>query len=153
MKWRKWHAYFGMIAFLPLFATAVTGVLLQLRSKIEWIQPKPVPVKLEVGRSFIPMDEILKRYPDGEVEAFIYRPGKSGYVLRLKDGNEVQIHPQTGVTEKSAPRFSTTLIHIHEGSWMGQFGTLFVHLSAGLILVFLLVSGVMIFPWRKRKRA
>jgi uncharacterized iron-regulated membrane protein len=153
MKWRKWHAYLGLIAFLPLFATAVTGVMLQLRSRFEWIQPKPVPVTLEAGRAFIPVEEILQRYPHGEIEAFMYRPGKSGYVLRLKNGDEVQIHPQTGVTSKTAARISTTLIRIHEGSWMGQMGSLFIHFTAGLILVFLLISGVMIFPWKKWNRS
>ncbi len=152
MKWRKWHAYLGLIAFLPLLVTALTGILLQWRSKAEWIQPRPVPVIIEEGRPFIPVEDILKRYSRGEVEAFMYRPGKSGYVLRLKGGDEVQIHPQTGDIGKSAQRLSTTLIHIHEGSWMGQFGTLFIHFSAGVILIFLLISGVMIFPWRRWKR-
>ena len=152
MKWRKWHAYLGLIAFLPLLATSLTGVMLQLRSKVEWIQPKPVPVVLEEGRPFIPVEEILKKYPQGTVERFMYRPGKSGYVLGLKNGDEVQVHPQTGEVSKSAPRLSTTLIHIHEGSWMGPFGTLFIHFSAGLIMIFLLISGVMIFPWKRWRK-
>lgn len=153
MKWRKWHAYLGLIAFLPLLATSLTGVLLQLRSKVEWIQPKPVAIVLEEGKPFIPLSEILKHYPKGMVERVMFRPGKSGYVIGLKGGDEVQIHPQTGEVFKSAPRLSTTLIKIHEGSWMGPFGTLFIHFSAGLIMVFLLISGVMIFPWKQwRKR-
>lgn len=153
MTWRKWHAYLALVAFLPLFATAVTGVTLLLRGQFEWIQPKPVPVTLEEGKAFLPVDEIINRYPKGQVEAFMYRPGRSGYILRLKGGEEVQLHPQTGLIQKTANRFSTTLLHIHEGSWMGKVGPLFVHLSAGLILIFLLVSGIVIFPWKRWKKS
>jgi uncharacterized iron-regulated membrane protein len=152
MKLRKWHAYLGLIAFLPLFATAFTGVFLQLRSKFEWIQPKPVPVTIEEGKPLLPVEEILRRFSSGEIDSFMYRPGKSGYIIRLKNGDEVQVHPQTGVMQKSAPRVSTTLIRIHEGSWMGPFGALIIHFSAGIILLFLLVSGLFIFPWKKWKR-
>jgi uncharacterized iron-regulated membrane protein len=151
MKWRKWHAFFGLIAALPLIVTATTGLLLQLRSKVEWIQPSPVGVTLEDGKPFLRVEEVLAKFP-GEVEALFLRPGKGGFSLRLKNGNEVQLHPQTGEILKDSPRRSTLLIKIHEGSWMGVFGSLGVHFASGLILIFLIVSGIYIFPWRKRKK-
>lgn len=150
MKWRKWHAYFGMIAALPLIVTAFTGILLQLRSRVEWIQPSPVAVNLEEGKPFLRVEEVMGKFP-GEIEGFSLRPGKGGFSLRLKNGSEVQIHPQTGEVLKDSPRRSTLLIKIHEGSWMGPLGSLGIHFASGLILIFLLVSGIMIFPWRKRK--
>ncbi len=152
MKLRTWHGYLGLVAFLPLFVTAFTGVLLQLRSKVEWIQPSPAKIILEEGRPFLRMEEVIAKFPKGEIEAIAFRPGKGGYQLRMKNGNEIQLHPQTGVIEKDSPRRSTLLIKIHEGSWMGVFGTLGVHFTAGVILVFLALSGLFIFPWRKWRR-
>ncbi len=152
MKLRKWHAYLGLLAALPIIVTAFTGVLLQLRSKVEWIQPSPVPVTLETGKSYLSVEEVMAKFPD-QVEGMSIRPGKSGFHLRLKNGNEVQLHPQTGEILKDSPRRSTLLIKIHEGSWMGPLGSLGVHFVAGLILVFLVISGLFIFPWHKWKRS
>lgn len=151
MKWRKWHAYFGLIAALPMIVTSFTGVLLQLRSKIEWIQPSPVAITLEEGKPYLSVEEVLAKFP-GQVEGLGLRPGKGGYSLRLKNGNEVQIHPQTGELLKDSPRRSTLLIKIHEGSWMGPFGSLGIHFASGLILVFLIISGIFIFPWKRWKK-
>lgn len=151
MKWRKWHAFFGLLAALPLIVTALTGVLLQLRSKIEWIQPSPVAVTLEEGKPFLRIEEVLAKFPD-QVEGLGLRPGKGGFSLRLKNGNDVQVHPQTGEILKDSPRRSTLLIKIHEGSWMGPVGSLGIHFVSGLILVFLVISGIFIFPWKRRKK-
>ncbi len=151
MKWRKWHAFFGLIAALPLIATAITGILLQLRSKVEWIQPSPVTLTLEEGKPFLRIEELMAKFP-GQVEGLSLRPGKGGFSLRLKNGNEVQLHPQTGEVLKDSPRRSTLLIKIHEGSWMGAFGSLGIHFASGLILVFLIISGIFIFPWRRWKK-
>ncbi len=151
MKLRRWHAYLGLIAALPMIATAFTGVLLQLRSKIEWIQPSPVAVVLEDGKPYLRVEEVLAKFP-GQVEGLGLRPGKGGFSLRLKNGNDVQVHPQTGEILKDSPRRSTLLIKIHEGSWMGPFGSLGIHLVSGLILVFLIISGIYIFPWKRWKK-
>lgn len=152
MKWRTWHGYLGLVAFLPLLLTALTGVLLQLRSQFEWIQPAPVKIVLESGKPFLRMEEVMAKFPEGTIEGLSFRPGKGGYQLRMKNGNEIQLHPQSGEILKDSPRRSTLLIKIHEGSWMGVFGTLGVHFTAGLILVFLIISGLFIFPWRKWRR-
>jgi hypothetical protein len=74
MKWRKWRAFFGLIAALPLIVTATTGLLLQLRIKVEWIQPSTFGMTLEDGNPFLRVEEVLAKFP----------------------GNEVQVHPQTG---------------------------------------------------------
>lgn len=152
MKWRKWHAFFGLLAALPLIVTALTGILLQLRSKVEWIQPSPVQITLEEGKPYLRVEEVMAKFP-GQVEGLGLRPGKGGYSLRLKNGNEVQIHPQTGEILKDSPRRSSLLMKIHEGSWMGPIGSLGIHFVSGLILVFLVISGIFIFPWRKRKKS
>ncbi len=150
--WRKWHAYLGLLAALPLIVTAITGVMLQLRSRIEWIQPSPVPVILEAGKSYLSVEDVMAKFP-GQIEGLSIRPGKGGFQLRLKSGNEVQLHPQTGEVLKDSPRRSTLLIKIHEGSWMGPFGSIGIHFVSGLILVFLVISGIVLFPWKRWRRS
>ena len=151
MKWRKWHAYLGLIAALPIMVTAITGVMLQLRGKVEWVQPSPVSVSLEEGKAYLGVEEVLAKFP-GQVDVLSLRPGRGGFQLRLKNGNEVQLHPQTGEILKDSPRRSTLLIKIHEGSWMGPIGNLGIHFLSGFILIFLVVSGIFIFPFRKWRR-
>jgi uncharacterized iron-regulated membrane protein len=153
MKWRTWHAYVGLVAALPLLVIVVTGLILQLRNQFEGIQPKTVTIKLVEGKSALSMEEVLAKFPQGNVEQIIYRPRKGNYSVRLKDGSEVQMHPQTGEVVKDSPRRSGFLIDIHQGSWLGPLGQYVVHFGAGLSLIFLLFSGVLLFPFRRWSRS
>jgi uncharacterized iron-regulated membrane protein len=153
MKWRTWHAYVGLVAALPLLVIVVTGLLLQLRNQFESIQPKTLTLKIVEGKSVLPMEEVLAKFPQGNVEQVIYRPKKGNYSIRLKDGSEVQMHPQSGEVVKDSPRRSGFLIDIHQGSWLGPLGQYAVHFGAGLSLIFLLFSGVLLFPFRRWSRS
>lgn len=152
MKWRKWHAYVGLAATLPLLFIVVTGLLLQLRNQFEEIQPKTLTMKLEEGRTLLSMEEVVAKFENGQVEQVIYRPEKGNYSVRIKGGNEVQMHPQTGEVLKNLPRRSGLLIDIHQGSWLGPVGQYGLHFGAGLSLLFLLFSGLLIFPFRRWRR-
>jgi uncharacterized iron-regulated membrane protein len=152
MKWRTWHAWVGLVAALPLLVIVVTGLVLQLRNQFEAIQPKTVTMKLEEGKPLLSMEEVIVKFPPGKVEQIIYRPSKGNYSIRIKGGDEIQMNPQTGEVIKDLPRRAGLLIDIHQGSWLGPFGQYVLHFGAGLSLVFLLISGVLIFPIRRWRR-
>lgn len=149
MKWRTWHAYIGLIAALPLLVIVVTGLVLQLRNQFESIQPKTLTMKLEEGKRLLSMEEVIVKFPPGKIEQIIYRPSKGNYSIRIKGGDEIQMNPQTGDVVKDMPRRAGLLIDIHQGSWMGPFGQYGIHFLAGLSLFFLLISGVLLFPFRR----
>lgn len=150
MNWRKYHRVVSLVILLPLIVTTITGIVLLFRNEIEAVQPKSVAAKLSSGASFLTYEAILSVHGEKNIEQIILKPGKNNLAVRLKDGIELQLHPQTGEILKSAPRRTNLLIDFHQGSWLGKFGQYFIHAVAGFGLAFLIVSGLLIYPFRKR---
>lgn len=151
MGWKKLHRYIGLIIALPLAVVALSGVVLQLRNQFEGLQPKTLKLEIQQGAPFLTLEKILESLGPENVEQIIFRPKKGNISVRLHDGNEVQLHPQTGEVVKKAPRRMNFLIELHQGSWMGPFGQYGVHFLSGLGLFFLIVSGLMIYPYKRRR--
>jgi len=104
-----------------------------------------------MGRTLLTLDEMIKA--SGEdikiIDQIIYRPSKFHLALRLNDGREVQIHPQTGEVLRNAKRYTNILIELHQGSFFTQWGQYLIFFPAGLGVLFLTISGLIIYPWRK----
>lgn len=147
---RKKHRIVAVLIMLPLLVMTLSGLLLQLRNQFEWIQPSTVKSIFVPGPMLSP-EQVMKLTGD-KVDQIIYRPGKNNISVRLKDGIEMQYNARTGELLKSAPRRSGFLIELHQGSWMGPLGQYMIHLTAGLGLLFLIVSGVFIWPLGRRKK-
>ena len=152
IKLRRWHGYIGLLAALPLIVMTLTGLMLQLRNQFEWIQPKTEKFLLTDGEALLSMEEVVKKFEGEKVEQVIYRPGKANYSVRLEGGMEVQLHPQTGEIKKSLPRRSGFLIDLHQGSWLGPLGQYLLHFAAGVGLFFLIISGIIIYPFKKWRK-
>lgn len=135
---------------MPLLMMTITGLMLQLRNQLEWIQPSTVKVPATPGPLLAP-EEVIRLAGD-EVEQIIYRPEKNNISVRLKNGIETQFDARTGELLKKAPRRSSFLIELHQGSWMGPLGQYLIHLMAGLGLLFLIVSGILIWPLGRKIR-
>ena len=95
MNWRKLHRIVALIIVLPLVITTMTGLVLLMRNQIEWIQPKTVSTEESKGTPLLTLETLMNR-PEGEVEQVIFRPKKNNISIRLMDGRELQLHPQTG---------------------------------------------------------
>ncbi len=151
MNWRKQHRVVAIVITLPLIVISLSGIVLQLRNQFETIQPKAVSAELTSGASFVTFERIIQDHGGDNIDQIILRPGKKNLSLRMKDGMEVQIHPQTGEVMKKAMRMTNLLIDIHQGTWLGAFGQYVLHLPTGLGLFFLIISGIVIYPFKKRK--
>lgn len=151
MRWRKWHRDVGLIVALPLLAVALTGSLLILRNQFEWIQPKAVAPEYQAHTPLLTLEQIEGKIGNREIDQIIYRPKKKNLSVRLKDSTEIQLHPQTGVVLKEAKRRTNLFIEIHQGSWLGGLGMYAIHLPAALGFIFLIVSGILIYPFKKKK--
>jgi uncharacterized iron-regulated membrane protein len=151
MNLRKQHRYVAVVILLPLIMVTITGIMLLLRNQFEWIQPTTVKVEKTEGPLLTP-EAVMKLAGPG-VEQIIYRPGKNNISVRMKDQVEIQYNAQTGELLKSLPRRSGFLIELHQGSWMGPWGQYFIHLMAGVGLLFLIVSGALIWPLGRIKRS
>jgi uncharacterized iron-regulated membrane protein len=148
-NWRKLHGKIALIIFLPLIIIALSGVILQLRDQFEYIQPSLVKYELIKDLPGLTLKQIEDRFPG--LDQIIYKPQKQSLLIRYKDGYEKQIHPQTGEVLKEAMRRTNVLIEIHQGSWMGKFGQYFIHFISGLALCFLIMSGLYIYPFKRKK--
>lgn len=151
LGWRKLHRIVALIILLPLMIVSVTGVVLLVRNQFEFIQPSAVKSTPVEGSQLLTFESITEQFGKENIEQIIYRPGKDSMAVRLMDATEVQIHPQTGEVLKSAKRRTNFLIDLHQGSWLGAFGQLGINVITGLGLIFLIISGIVIYPF-KRKR-
>jgi uncharacterized iron-regulated membrane protein len=143
---RKSHRLISVIIALPLLVITSTGIILQMRNRLEWIQPSAVSAKSEAGKPLISLEELTHLAGPG-VDQIIYRPEKNNLSIRMKDGMDLQINPQTGEILKKAKRHTSLLIEIHQGSWLGPFGQNFIYFLTGLGLLYLLYSGLVI--WKR----
>jgi uncharacterized iron-regulated membrane protein len=152
MNWRKYHRVVALIFTLPLILVGITGLVLQLRNQLEVIQPKAISAELSTDTNFITLEKILQSHDGEQIDQIIYKPGKKNLSIRMKDGMEVQIHPQSGEVLKKAMRMTNVLIDFHQGTWLGSIGQYFIHFPAGLAFVFLIISGIMIYPFRRKQK-
>ncbi len=77
MMLRKYHRFIALIFFVPLFIIATTGILLQLRSNWEWIQPKTISTVFIPESPLLSYENIVNIVESKEkIEQIIYRPEK-----------------------------------------------------------------------------
>jgi uncharacterized iron-regulated membrane protein len=152
MNWRKNHRIVSLVVILPFSVVLISGLFLQIRSKVEWIQPETMRFEKIPGKEILNFDELLEksRLRKEEVSQVIFRPAKFNYSIRLNNYDELQIHPQTGEVHKRKKRWTSFLIELHQGSFFSGVGQYFIFFPAGLGLLFLMISGVMIYPRRKK---
>ena len=160
---RKAHRVGAIVIAVPLLLVVVTGILLQLRKEIAWVQPPTQKGKGKVPT--ISMDAILsaaRSVPEagvsgwGDIDRVDVRP-KDGIVkVQCKSTWEVQVDFQTGEVLQSAFRRNELIQALHEGSWFAESVRLYVFLPVAVLLLGLWASGLYLWvlpwsvKWRKR---
>ena len=161
---RNLHRWGSILALLPMAIIIVSGVVLQLKKEVAYIQP---PTQRGIGSqlsiSFDRILEVAKTVPQAEIASWDdinrldVRPGKGMVKVRGKNGREIQIDTQTGEVMQVAVRRSDLVESIHDGSYFHDSFKLWVFLPVGLILVVLAITGLHLFflpqlARRKRRR-
>ncbi len=150
MNQRKWHRYVGVIIAAPLLFITITGIFLQFRSNLNWIQPKAAMVDFNPNHTLLTLNEITKNYDPKTVEQVIYKPSNGVLTIRLKDGLEIQKHPESGVILQESVRRTSLLIDLHQGSIKDSFFLrYFIFIPVGFGLFFLIISGMIIYARRR----
>ena len=112
------------LTVIPIIIIIGTGILLQVKKEINWIQPTTTIGKIKNNPS-ISFDEILtiaKTVPDAEIHSWedIDRLDvriQAGMVkVRSKNNWEIQIDTQSGPILQHAYRRSDIIESIHDGS-------------------------------------
>ena len=146
---RKLHRWGAILIVIPLVVIIGSGIVLQLKKEIAWIQP---PTRLgQESPPTLSFDEILNiamTEPRAEiggwsdVDRLDVRPERGVVKVRAKNRWEVQIDTKTGAVLSSTYRRSDLIESIHDGSFFHDRAKLWIFLPSGVILFSMLLTGV-----------
>ena len=166
-SWKRWsrklHRWGAIITFVPLLLVVVTGLLLQVKKQVAWVQPATLKGQGDVPT--VSWDTILRAastVPEAEVKSWDdvdrldVRPGKGIVKVRCNNRWELQVDLETGAVLGSSYRRSDFIESLHDGSFFSEGAKLWVFLPNGCILLGLLGTGIYLW-WLpigvKRKKA
>lgn len=163
---RKVHYWLSTVIALPFLVVLTTGLLLQLKKQLTWVQPAE-----QRGSGKIPtlsFDQILdacRSVPEAGIESWDdidrldVRPGKGMLKVQAKNSWEIQLNGETGEVLQVAYRRSDMIEAIHDGSWFHDYVKLGLFLPVAILLVVMWITGIYLF-WlpivvkrRRRRRA
>ena len=160
---RKLHRWFAILSAAPLLLVVGTGILLQLKKDVAWVQP---PTQKGRGREpALALEAILsaaKSVPEAEVQSWKdidridIRPKDGIAKVQCKNRTEVQVDLETGEVLQSAERRSDFIESIHDGSWFHDRAKLWIFLPTAAVVLGLWFTGIYLFflplsvKWRRR---
>ena len=165
-KWTRKTHYWGAFAIsIPIIIIIGTGILLQLKKDVNWIQPPSTEGQIQNSPT-ISFDEILsaamtvdeagfKSWED--IDRLDVRLEKGIVKVRGKNRWEVQVDTKSGKVLQFAYRRSDLIESLHDGSWFHDKAKLWIFLPAGIILFSMWITGVymVILPytvkWKRKK--
>jgi uncharacterized iron-regulated membrane protein len=163
---RKVHYWGSLFVVPPILIVIVTGILLQLRKQIPWVQPPEQRGQSKTpALSFAQILEKCRERPETGIQTWEdinrldVRPGRGITKVWAKSDWEIQLDTQTGDILQVAYRRSDWIESIHEGSWFGESVKWLIFFPAALVLLILWLSGLYLFwmplivKWRRRKAA
>lgn len=159
---RRVHYWGAALAGLPVIVILCTGILLQLKKNMAWVQPTEMRGTAGApGVSFEQLLALAQSVPAAQVRTWDDipriegRPQKGLIKLVSTNNHEIQIDLATGTILHAAHRRSDIIESIHDGSFFASFTKLGVFLPAGIVLFGLWCTGLYLFIlpfWSKRKQ-
>jgi uncharacterized iron-regulated membrane protein len=162
---RKAHHWLSAAIALPVLIVLCSGVLLQLKKDLPWVQP---PEHRGAGKvptlSFERLLEISQGVPEAEIRGWAdvsrvdTRPSRGLHKVQARNGWELQIDAQSGELLQAAYRRSDLIEAIHDGSWFHERVKYWIFLPSGIGLLLLWLTGMYLFGlphlvrWRRRRR-
>jgi uncharacterized iron-regulated membrane protein len=158
---RRLHYWGAAIAGIPVVVILCTGILLQLKKNLEWVQP--IEMRGTTGTPGVSFDQLLaiaQGIPAAEVRTWDDipriegRPQKGLIKLVSTNNHEIQVDLTTGAVLHAAHRRSDVIESIHDGSFFHDLAKLWLFLPAGLILLGLWCTGLYLFllPFISRRK-
>ena len=152
-NWNKWtrktHYWGSFIILLPVSIIIVTGIFLQLKKDVVWIQPGTTTGQIsnDPSISFEQILDIAKTIKEAEISSWEdidrldVRIGKGIVKVRSNNRWEIQIDTHSGEVTQVAYRRSDLIEQIHDGSWFHDKVKLWIFLPSGIILFVLWITG------------
>jgi uncharacterized iron-regulated membrane protein len=161
---RRLHYWGAAAAGIPIIVIISTGILLQLKKQVSWVQP--AEMRGSRGAPAVSFDQLLelaRSVPEAEVRTWADipriegRPQKGLIKLVSSNNHEIQIDLVTGKVLHAGHRRSDLIESIHDGSFFHGHAKLWLFLPAAVVLLVLWCTGLYLFilPFiaRRRRRA
>jgi uncharacterized iron-regulated membrane protein len=175
---RKLHFWGALLIFIPIMVVIMSGILLQVKKEVEWIQPSTIKGSgFHSSTTLIAIldsvnqartspalvadtDAEMTMIPDTQVgidwthiDRFDIRPSKNIAKVRLNSGWEYQVDLATHQVVKISYRNSDWIEALHDGSWFHDSAKLYVFLPVALILLALwFTGGYLVYITLRNKR-
>jgi len=159
---RKIHYWCSIIIVAPLLVILFSGMMLQFKKQVPWIQPATLNGKGSVPEvTFSQILESAKTAPEAQIadwndiDRLDVRPGSGIIKIRARNNWEIQIDHQTGEVLQASYRRSDIIESIHDGSFFHSRAKHWLFFPSAITLLLLCITGVYMFiiPFTaKRKR-
>ena len=160
---RGFHRLAGVMAAAPFLIVILTGIPLLLRQELDWVQPKAATGSVIGSVSQLSLQQVFeaaKADPAAgitsakDVSTLEYRPSRGAWSVRTKEGYEVQIDGRDARVLSSAPRRTSWLIELHQGTWFHPKAMVWVFLPSALLVLSLWFTGMWLWikPYLVRRR-
>jgi uncharacterized iron-regulated membrane protein len=161
--WRKVHYWGAIVVALPLIFVIVSGLLLQVKKNVPWVQPKEM--RGQGDAPSLPFEKVLdiaRQVPEAKVndwkdiDRLDVRPKKGLIKIKPESNWEIQVDHQTGEVLQVAYRRSDTIENMHDGSlFVGKGRTkLSIYVPFGVVMLVLWMTGIYLFvlPFLARRK-
>lgn len=157
---RKIHHWVAIVIALPLLVVITTGLFLQVKKEIHWIQPNeqrggagPPRISFEQVLAVCRAQPQLNVDTWDDIDRIDFRPGKQLLKVSTHDDWEVQIDPVSGEVLQVAVRRSDLIESLHDGSWFSDSVKSWVFLPTGVLLGVLWITGMYLFvlPYLRKR--
>ena len=159
---RRWHRWLAIACLVPATVIFATGVMLQFKKVVPWIQP--AEVRGTGGEPAVSLEAVLAAAmgpPEagiggwGDVSRIDVRPGKGMAKVQSASGWEVQVDLGSGEVLQTAYRRSDLIEALHDGRFFGDAVAWAVFTPTGVVLMGLLVTGAYLWalPVLTRRKA
>lgn len=159
---RKLHRWGALLSAIPLLVVIVSGILLQVKKQVTWVQPKTMKGSEPAEPPSQNWPQLLKACQTldaprisqwSDIDRIDVRPGKGICKVQAINGWEVQIDLASGKVLSHAYRRSDLIESLHDGSFFADAAKLWIFLPNGIILLGLWISGAWLWylPLRKRR--
>jgi uncharacterized iron-regulated membrane protein len=159
---RRAHRWAAVAAAAPIAIVIATGLLLQIKKPVDWIQP---PTMRGTGGAItLTLDGVLdaaRALPEldvrhwDDIDRLDVRPAHGIVKVRAVNRWEAQLDLATGEPLHVAYRRSDLIERLHTGAFFGDAARYLVFLPAGVLLLAMWVTGVYLWalPVVMRRRS
>ncbi len=160
---RRVHYWASLPIAIPILIIVTTGLILQLKKSLPWVQPPEQRGQAAAPALTIPQIlDISRVVPAAAIESWddVYRvelrPSRNLIKVVSQNRTEIQIDAATGQVLQVAHRRSDLIESLHDGSWFHPLVKSWLFIPSAMVLLGLLLTGVYLFfvpILAKRRRA